>query len=298
VDLKRIKKDVDGAVTKFVYESAPQLNEVYPFTYVGENQFEFGVNILAEYKGSNNLQATYVNALDVDENIAKTIGQNIYYFLQDGLGSVRNLVDASEVVQNTYDYYAFGKDLGTPTENVVNQFNFTAREWDEESTLYFYRTRHYAPALGRFIQKDVYFIDLLMAQNELQATAEQIRKLLPLYTYVNDNPINQLDPFGKKTDAECLEDLKDCKFRAGLRFAACGAEAGIPNFACIAGCAGGSLIFAELPLVPCILICEAIVTPWTLYKLYKCFKQHDKDKEKCNEDYENCLKCSEDRELF
>ncbi|MCD6404587.1 MAG: hypothetical protein J7M19_02030 [Planctomycetes bacterium] len=37
--------------------------------------------------------------------------------MADGLGSVRNLIDANEVTQNTYDYYAFGKELGSWTEN-------------------------------------------------------------------------------------------------------------------------------------------------------------------------------------
>ena len=186
VDLKRIQKDVDGAVTKFVYESAPQLNEVYPFTYVGENQFEFGVNILVEYDGSNNLQATYVNGLDTDENMAKTIGENTYYFLHDGLGSVRNLVDASEVAQNTYDYYAFGSDLGTPTENVTNDYSFTGRRWDSESSLYYYRARMYAPTYGRFTT-----VDMILQGN--------------LYVYVDNNPITEVDPLG------LLTRLRDCK---------------------------------------------------------------------------------------
>ena len=49
-----------------------------------------------------------------DDNLSMTRGGNAYYYLADGLGSIRNVVSANETLQNTYDYYAFGNTLGTP----------------------------------------------------------------------------------------------------------------------------------------------------------------------------------------
>jgi len=84
-----------------------------------------------------------------------------YYYFQDGLGSVRNVVDASETVQNTYDYYAFGRSLAA-TENVTSPWQFTGRykESGAISNLHFYRNRYYGPDLGQFTSRDAMWADI------------------------------------------------------------------------------------------------------------------------------------------
>jgi RHS repeat-associated protein len=56
----------------------------------------------------------------------------------------------------------------------------TAREYDQESGLYFYRARYYNPEIGRFVSVD----PLGLAGG------------INLYSYVSNNPINYLDPEG------------------------------------------------------------------------------------------------------
>jgi RHS repeat-associated protein len=73
--------------------------------------------------------------------------------MSDGLGSIRNLVDGNEDAVNVYDYYAFGKELGSWTENVTNRYTYTAREYDGESEQYYYRARYYDGG-GRFNRRD------------------------------------------------------------------------------------------------------------------------------------------------
>ncbi len=80
-------------------------------------------------------------------------GKDTYYYMRDGLGSIRNLVDSSETTRNTYDYYAFGKELGSWTETVTNRYTYTSREWDDESSQYYYRARYYSGG-GRFSGRD------------------------------------------------------------------------------------------------------------------------------------------------
>jgi RHS repeat-associated protein len=158
VDLKRIKKDVSGTVQKFIYD---------------------GANVVVEYDGNNSLLATYLTP-GLDENLSMTRNSATYYYHSDGLGSIRNLTDSSEVAQNTYDYYAFGSVIGTPTENITNDYRFTCRRWDAESNLYYYRARMYAPTYGRFLTPDP--LGPETASN--------------LYLYVLNRPVNARDPQG------------------------------------------------------------------------------------------------------
>ncbi|MBI2267236.1 MAG: RHS repeat-associated core domain-containing protein [Armatimonadetes bacterium] len=58
--------------------------------------------------------------------------------------------------------------------------SFTGREWDEETGLYFYRSRYIDPNVGRFTQEDP--IGMLGGLN--------------LYGYVGNNPVGWVDPFG------------------------------------------------------------------------------------------------------
>ena len=82
-------------------------------------------NVLASYASNGNLNARYVTP-GLDDNLAMTRGENTYYYMADGLGSIRNVLDSSEVAQNTYDYYAFGDSLGTQTQDITNRYRYIA----------------------------------------------------------------------------------------------------------------------------------------------------------------------------
>jgi RHS repeat-associated protein len=157
-DRRRIAKTVDSTTTKY---------------------FLAGANVIADYDGDDVLLATYVTP-GLDDNVSIATGGSTYYYMKDGLGSIRNLVDANEATQNTYDYYAFGKELGSWTENVTNRYTYTAREYDEESEQYYYRARYYVGS-GRFLSRD------------------PARDDLNLYRYARNLPILLTDPSGKLT---------------------------------------------------------------------------------------------------
>jgi RHS repeat-associated protein len=106
---------------------------------------------------------------------------NILWALTDNLGTVRDVVNSSGVVQNHIKYDSFGKITSQTSPGNNIRFSFTGREWDALIGLYFYRGRYYDPVVGRFINED----PISFAGGDVN-----------LYRYVNNNPVIYTDPFG------------------------------------------------------------------------------------------------------
>jgi RHS repeat-associated protein len=96
------------------------------------------------------------------------------------LGSITSLTDSAGATANTYTYDAFGNQPSS-TEAVANPFRYTAREFDSETGLYYYRARYYDSQARRFLSEDP--IGLNGGIN--------------LYAYVGNNPLNLIDPLGQ-----------------------------------------------------------------------------------------------------
>jgi RHS repeat-associated protein len=117
---------------------------------------------------------------NIDEPLAMLRSSATSYFHADGLGSVTSLSNAAGSIANTYTYDSFGK-LTASTGSLVNPFQYTARESDIETGLYYYRARYYDPSAGRFLSED-----------PLQFGGGQAN----LYAYVGNDPSNWIDPGG------------------------------------------------------------------------------------------------------
>jgi RHS repeat-associated protein len=118
--------------------------------------------------------------------ISQKRGGATYCYHFDALGSTRALTDASEVVQNTYEYDAYGNVLAK-TENVTNPYQFaTAFGYyaDPDTGLLYLRARYYSPSIGRFISLDSY---LGQANDPMS---------LHRYLYCRGNPLVWVDPSG------------------------------------------------------------------------------------------------------
>ncbi|MEW6042092.1 MAG: RHS repeat-associated core domain-containing protein, partial [Elusimicrobiota bacterium] len=171
----------------------------------------------------------YTTTSGVDEIISITDKyNNDFWYLYDGLGSVVMLTDKIGDVVQVYNYYAFGKPNVTSWDK--NPYKFTAREYDTDSKLYYYRARYYDADTGRFIQKDPLGIEvngltkyqpLLVSHPTGKCMSYSFMPGLPStyyssqnlqtpqtlnrYAYVLNNPINYTDPFGLIT--QMLFDL-------------------------------------------------------------------------------------------
>ncbi|MFH1230942.1 MAG: Ig-like domain-containing protein [Planctomycetota bacterium] len=137
-----------------------------------------GANIIADYDQDNVIQASYITPF-LDQNLVINKNGNTYYYMSDGLGSIRNIINAGQVTKNEYDYTAFGEPLSW-SEKITNRYTYTSREWDAESGTYYYRARQYNPYSGGFTARDP--IEYAGGLN--------------LYGYVGNNPVNRTDPSG------------------------------------------------------------------------------------------------------
>lgn len=79
-------------------------------------------------------------------------GDRFIYYHADGLGSITTLSNAGGTIVQTYSYDSFGNI--TSTGSLRQPFTYTAREYDSETGMYFYRARYYDPKAGRFVTKD------------------------------------------------------------------------------------------------------------------------------------------------
>ena len=107
-----------------------------------------------------------------------TDSNTIYYYHFDGLGSVAALSNVNGDIVERYSYDIFGEP--NRTSDVNNPYMFTGRRYDTEVSFYYYRARFYKPDIGRFLQTDP--LGYVNGMN--------------LYTYVGNNPLNWIDPWG------------------------------------------------------------------------------------------------------
>ena len=105
------------------------------------------------------------------------------YPLLDGLGSVRQLTDASGNVILSRSYDAYG-NVRLATGTGSSRLGYTGELQDSASGLVYLRARYYHPTIGRFLQRDSF-----------GGFAQQPQSLNQ-YTYAASNPVRFSDPSG------------------------------------------------------------------------------------------------------
>ena len=154
--------------------------EIYWYTSGGE--------VLDETDLSGNLTSEYI--FFGGARIARRDASgNVFYYLADHLGSSREIVQAGQTTAcYDADFYPFGGERAY-TNSCQQNYKFTGKERDPESGLDNFEARYYGSSIARFTSPDDPFVGWQL--NDPQS--------LNLYAYVQDNPINDVDPTGHMT---------------------------------------------------------------------------------------------------
>ncbi|MFQ5850533.1 MAG: RHS repeat domain-containing protein, partial [Candidatus Binatia bacterium] len=155
---RRIQKNVDGVITRYIYDQE---------------------DILLELDGTNQVVARYTHGPAIDEPLIMARGGQTFFYHADELGSIWDLTDSVGTVARSFTYDSFGQ-LIAQTGTLANPYTYTGRELDPETGLYYYRTRYYDPGAGRFLHEDP--VGFIAGLN--------------FYIYSENNPLGIVDPYG------------------------------------------------------------------------------------------------------
>jgi RHS repeat-associated protein len=158
----RLSQTVNGVTTNYTLDLNSGLTQVLND---GTNTYVYGVDRIAQING--------------------TIPE---YFLTDGLGSVRQLVDSNGAVTLAKSYQPYGTETSSAGSS-LSSYGFTGEMTDPTGLLYL-RARYLAPNDGRFITRDSWMGDYNRPLS------------LNRWMYVEGNPVNATDPSGHITQKE------------------------------------------------------------------------------------------------
>jgi RHS repeat-associated protein len=96
---------------------------------------------------------------------------------KDILGSIRSVSNSQAGLEDRYEYDAFGKPYKGDLENGMS-LGYTGKPYDSATGMYDYGYRDYKPENARF------------------TTVDPVRDGANWFAYVNNDPVNYLDPFG------------------------------------------------------------------------------------------------------
>ena len=112
-----------------------------------------------------------------------------YYYIRDGLMCITGLVDANGGAVVNYRYDSWGKLISitgsmADTLGKDNPYRYKGYYYDDETGMYYLKSRYYQPEICRFISADVYIA------TELNMNGSN------MYSYCKNNPVMLMDSDG------------------------------------------------------------------------------------------------------
>ena len=169
----------NGGTTTFKYD--PFGRRIQKSGPLGTTNYLYdGTSIVEDLDAVGDISARYTLGQHIDEPLAELRSGTTSFYQADGLGSVSTLTSTSASTAASYVYDSVG-NLAVSTGSLSNPFQYTGRESDQETGLYYYRARYYNPTMGRFMSED---------------PAGFGGSGPNLYGYVHNSATNFVDPFG------------------------------------------------------------------------------------------------------
>jgi RHS repeat-associated protein len=167
-----------GTVT-FKYD--PMGRRIYKSSSAGTSIYAYdGTGIVETVNATGAVVARYTQGPIIDEPLAELQGSTTDHYQADGVGSVTSLSNAAGAVAQTYAFDSFGNTTNS-SGSLTNPIQYTGREFDSETGLYYYRARYYDPTTDHFLSEDpTTFIGGIN-----------------YYAYAWNNGVNLVDPYGQ-----------------------------------------------------------------------------------------------------
>ncbi|HXA47237.1 MAG TPA: RHS repeat-associated core domain-containing protein, partial [Burkholderiaceae bacterium] len=164
-----------------------------PYLYDGQNPAMISSNQMLAGTG-------------LDEIYAQINSTGTTSYLRDGLNGTVALTNSSAAMTANYSYSPYGDTVGSGT--AATPLQYTGRENDGATGLYYYRARYYSPQLGRFISEDP--IGLGGGTN--------------YYAYVGGNPISNTDPDGRELVSGLISAALNFTLQTAINYEANGGD--------------------------------------------------------------------------
>ena len=185
---RRLQKTVNSVVTRYLWD---------------------GATMIAELDGTNHITRLYTYNPQSMEPVSTAIGCTAYFYITDHLMTPQMLTSMSDTTVWYAQYSAFGTAT-ISTDTVTNNLRFPGQYVDAESGLNYNVNRYYSPTIGRFIEADPIFTNLLFFSQiwpYLKGMFDNIEvdrftliispnAGINLYIYGQDNPVHWGDWLG------------------------------------------------------------------------------------------------------
>src|ERR1700678_163581 len=162
-----------------IYKSYANATTVYVYS---------GDSIAETTDAAGNVVTRYAQGQNIDEPLAMQQSGTTSYYHADGLGSLTSLSNTSGALAQTYTFDSFGRQTAA-SGSLTNAYQYSGRELDSETGLYYYRARYYDQSTARFMSEDP--IGFNGGSN--------------FYRYANNIPTILIDPSG--LDPNCVNGL-------------------------------------------------------------------------------------------
>jgi len=148
-----------------------------------------GLSVLCEFSDSGEVLREYV------PGVCFIVGESVYFYHFDRLGSVRFLSDESGSIVQEYEYDAFGNVLFS-SGSLSQPYQYVGKEGyyrEGGLDLYLLGQRWYDASVGRFISRD----PILLSKIDLFIKFPFSRlNIVNLYTYGYNNSVIIIDAYG------------------------------------------------------------------------------------------------------